>query len=153
MMLEYFLKIVGWWLLTIVKFLFVPFGMMLKPQVGEAWSLVEVILVTSTGAALGVFVFFHFGEFIFNWIGHHLKPSRKIFTKRNRWFIRLKWRYGINGLMAIAGLISVPIASVVAAKLYRHNPNALPKMIIAFFIWSVVLSSLAFGMKKIGLTF
>ena len=152
-MLEYFLKIVGWWLLTIVKFLFVPFGMMLKPQVGEAWSLVEVILVTSTGAALGVFVFFHFGEFIFNWIGHHLKPSRKIFTKRNRWFIRLKWRYGINGLMAIAGLISVPIASVVAAKLYRHNPNALPKMIIAFFIWSVVLSSLAFGMKKIGLTF
>jgi hypothetical protein len=153
MMLEYFLKIVGWWLLTIVKFLFVPFGMMLKPQVGEAWSLVEVILVTSTGAALGVFVFFHFGEFIFNWISHHFKSSRKIFTKRNRWFIRLKWRYGINGLMAIAGLISVPIASVVAAKLYRHNPNALPKMIIAFFIWSVVLSSLAFGMKKIGLTF
>ncbi len=152
-MLEYFLKIVGWWLLTIVKFLFVPFGMMLKPQVGEAWSLVEVILVTSTGAALGVFVFFHFGEFIFNWISHHFKSSRKIFTKRNRWFIRLKWRYGINGLMAIAGLISVPIASVVAAKLYRHNPNALPKMIIAFFIWSVVLSSLAFGMKKIGLTF
>ena len=152
-MLEYFLKIVGWWLLTIVKFLFVPFGMMLKPQVGEAWSLVEVILVTSTGAALGVFVFFHFGEFIFNWISHHFKSSRKIFTKRNRWFIRLKWRYGINGLMAIAGLISVPIASVVAAKLYRHNPNALPKMIIAFFIWSVVLSSLAFGIKKIGLTF
>ena len=152
-MLEYFLKIVGWWLLTIVKFLFVPFGMMLKPQVGEAWSLVEVILVTSTGAALGVFVFFHFGEFIFNWISHHFKSSRKIFTKRNRWFIRLKWRYGINGLMAIAGLISVPIASVVAAKLYRHNPNALPKMIIAFFIWSVVLSSLAFGMKKIGITF
>jgi hypothetical protein len=153
MMLEYFLKIVGWWLLTIVKFFFVPFGMMLKPQVGEAWSLAEVIIITSSGAALGVFVFFHFGEFIFNWMSHHLKSSRKIFTKRNRWFIRLKWRYGINGLMAIAGLISVPIASVVAAKLYRHNPNALPKMIIAFFLWSVVLSSLAFGMKKIGLTF
>lgn len=153
MMLEYFFKIVGWWLLTIAKFLFVPFGMMLKPESGEAWSLAEVILITSTGAALGVFIFFHFGEFIFNWMGHHLKSSRKIFTKRNRWFIRLKWRYGINGLMAIAGLISVPIASVVAAKLYRHNPNALPKMIIAFFLWSVALSTLAFGMKKIGLTF
>jgi len=33
MMFDYFLKIVGWWLLTIVKFLFVPFGMMLKPSV------------------------------------------------------------------------------------------------------------------------
>jgi hypothetical protein len=153
MMLEYFLKIVGWWLLTIVKFLFVPFGMTLKPDVGESWSLIEVILITSTGAALGVFVFFHFGEFIFNWLAHHFKSTKRIFTKRNRWFIRLKRRYGINGLMAIAGLISVPIASVVAAKLYRHNPNALPKMIIAFFLWSVALSTLAFGMKKIGLTF
>jgi len=153
MMLDYFLKIVGWWLLTIVKFLFVPFGMTLKPAVGEHWSLVEVILVTSTGAALGVFIFFHFGEFIFNWLAHHFNTKRKVFNKRNRWFIRLKKRYGINGLMLIAGLISVPIASVVAAKLYRHNPNALPKMIIAFFFWSVVLSTLAYGMKKIGLSF
>ena len=152
-MLDYFLKIVGWWLLTIVKFLFVPFGMTLKPAVGEHWSLVEVILVTSTGAALGVFIFFHFGEFIFNWLAHHFNTKRKVFNKRNRWFIRLKKRYGINGLMLIAGLISVPIASVVAAKLYRHNPNALPKMIIAFFFWSVVLSTLAYGMKKIGLSF
>jgi uncharacterized membrane protein YdjX (TVP38/TMEM64 family) len=153
MMLNYFLKIVGWWLLTIVKFLFVPFGMTLKPVAGEHWSLVEVIVVTSTGAALGVFIFFHFGEFIFNWLAHHFNAKRKVFNKRNRWFIRLKKRYGINGLMLIAGLISVPIASVVAAKLYRHNPNTLPKMIIAFFLWSVALSSLAFGMKKIGLSF
>jgi len=153
MMLDYLLKIVGWWLLTIVKFLFVPFGMTLKPATGEHWSLVEVILVTSTGAALGVFIFFHFGEFIFNWLAHHFNTKRKVFNKRNRWFIRLKKRYGINGLMLIAGLISVPIASVVAAKLYRHNPNALPKMIIAFFLWSVALSTLAYGMKKIGLSF
>ena len=152
-MLEYLLRIAGWWLLSIVKFLFVPFGMMLKPDVGESWSLMEVILVTSTGAALGVFIFFHFGEFIFNWIAHHFKTKKRIFTKRNRWLIRLKRKYGIQGLMAIAGLISVPIASVVAAKLYRHNPNALPKMIIAFFLWSVALSTLAYGMKKIGLAF
>lgn len=153
MIIDYFFKIAGWWLLTIVKFLFVPFGMMLKPAVGEEWSLFEVIMVTSTGAALGVFIFFHFGEFIFNWLAHHFNAKRKIFNRRNRWFIRIKKRWGINGLMLIAGLISVPIASVLAAKLYRHNPNALPKMIIAFFLWSVALSSLAFGMKKIGLSF
>lgn len=153
MMLDYFLKIVGWWLLTIVKFLFVPFGMLLKPAVGEEWSLVEVIFITSSGAALGVFIFFHFGDFIFNWLAHHLKTKKKIFNRRNRWFVRIKNRWGINGLMLIAGLISVPIASVLAAKLYRHNPNALPKMIIAFFLWSIALSSVAFGMKKIGLSF
>lgn len=153
MMIEYFLKVVGWWLLTIVKFLFVPFGMLLKPNVGEEWTLFEVITITSTGAALGVFIFYHFGEIIFNWLAHHFNTKRKKFNRRNRWFIRVKQRWGFKGLMLIAGLISVPIASVLAAKLYRHMPNALPKLIIAFFCWSVVISTLAFGMKKIGLAF
>jgi hypothetical protein len=153
MMPDYFLKVAGWWLLTIIKFLFVPFGMLLKPDVGENWTLAEVILISSSGAALGVFIFFHFGEFIFNWLAHRFHAKRKIFNRRNRWFIRIKQRWGINGLMLISGLISVPLASVIAAKLYRHNANALPKMIIAFFMWSVALSSIAFGMKKIGLSF
>jgi hypothetical protein len=148
-MIAYFLKVVGWWLLTIVKFLFVPFGMLLKPQVGEEWSLVEVIIITSSGAALGVFIFYHFGEII----AKRFSAKRKIFNRRNRWFIRVKQRWGFKGLMLIAGLISVPIASMLAAKLYRHNPNVLPKLIAAFFIWSIALSTLAYGMKKIGLSF
>ena len=153
MIIDYFLKVLGWWLFAIVKFLFVPFGMTLKPDAGEDWSFLEVVTISSTGAALGVFIFFHFGEFIFNWLGHHFNTKRKIFNRRNRWFIRIKKRWGINGLMLISVLISVPIASVLAAKLYRHNPNTLPKMIFAFFLWSIALSSIAFGMKKIGLSF
>jgi hypothetical protein len=152
-MWEYFLRVIGWWSLAIVKFLFVPFGMLLKPDVGEEWSVLEAILVSSTGAALGVFIFFHFGEIIFSWLAHHLNTKKRIFTKRNRWFIRIKHRWGLNGLLVISGLISVPIASVIGAKLYRHNSTALPKLIIAFFCWSIFLSSLAFGMKKIGLSF
>ncbi len=148
-MIAYFLKVIGWWLLTIVKFLLVPFGMLLKPQVGEHWSLLEVIGITSTGAALGVFIFYHFGEIIFK----RFSAKRKIFNRRNRWFIRVKQRWGFKGLMLISGLISVPIASMLAAKLYRHNPNALPKLIAAFFLWSIALSTLAYGMKKIGLSF
>lgn len=153
MITDYFIKVLGWWLFSIVKFLFVPFGMTLKPDAGEDWSFLEVVTISSTGAALGVFIFFHFGEFIFSWLAHHFNTKRKIFNRRNRWFIRIKKRWGINGLMLISVLISVPIASVLAAKLYRHNPNALPKMIFAFFLWSIALSSIAFGMKKIGLSF
>lgn len=152
-MWEYFFRILGWWMLTIVKFLFVPFGMLLKPESGEEWNLLEVILISSTGAALGVFIFFHFGEIIFGWLAHHLNTKKNIFNRRNRWIVRIKQRWGLKGLMLISGLISVPIASVIGAKLYRHNSTALPKLIIAFFCWSVVLSSLAFGMKKIGLSF
>jgi len=86
MIIEYFIKVTGWWLLAIIKFLFVPFAMTLKPESGESWSLFEVIVITSTGAALGTFIFFHFGEFIFNWLAHHFNSKRKIFTKRNRMF-------------------------------------------------------------------
>jgi hypothetical protein len=152
-MWHYLLKVFGWWMLTIVKFLFVPFTMILKPDVGEQWSWMETILVTSTGAALGVFIFFHFGEIIFSWLAHHFNAKKQIFNRRNRWFIRVKKRWGLNGLLLIAGLISVPIASVVGAKLYRHNSTALPKLIIAFFCWSVVLSSAAYGLKAAGISF
>jgi len=152
-MLEYLLRVVGWWMLAIVKFLFVPFGMLLKPDVGEHWTWIEVIMVSSTGAALGVFIFFHFGEIIFNWFAHHFNTKRRVFTRRNRWFIRVKKRWGLNGLLMISGLISVPIAAMLGAKLYRHNSTALPKLIIAFFCWSVALSSAAYGMKMIGISF
>lgn len=150
---EYALRVFGWWMLTIVKFLLVPFGMILKPEVGEDWTLIEVILISSTGAALGSFIFFHFGEIIFTWLAHHFNRKRRIFTRRNRWFIRVKKRWGLNGLLLISGLISVPIASVIGAKLYRHNETALPKLIIAFFCWSVILSTMAYGMKHIGFSF
>ncbi len=152
-MWEYAFRVFGWWMLTIVKFLFVPFGMILKPESGEYWSWLETILVSSTGAALGVFIFFHFGEYIFSWLAHHFNAKRKIFNRRNRWFVRVKKRWGLNGLLLISGLISVPIASVVGAKLYRHNSTALPKLIIAFFCWSVLLSSAAYGIKLIGISF
>lgn len=152
-MWEYMARVVGWWLLSIVKFLFVPFGMMLKPDVGEEWTWIETVFISATGAAGGAWIFFHFGEIIFDWLAHHFNTKRRIFTRKNRWFIRIKHKWGMNGLLLISGLISVPVASMIGAKLYRHNSSALPKLIIAFFCWSVFLSSIAYGMKKIGLSF
>lgn len=152
-MMEYVFRIFGWWMMCIVKFLFVPFGMILKPDVGEEWSWIETVLVSSSGAAMGVFIFFHFGEYIFNWLAHHLNTKAKKFTKRNRFLVRMKKRWGLNGFLVISALISVPIASVIGAKLYRHDRTALPKLIVAFSCWSVFLSTVAYAMKQIGWSF
>jgi len=57
------------------------------------------------------------------------------------------------GLVAISAIISVPVSSILAAKLFRHDNTALPKLILGFWIWAVALSSVALGMKKIGLSF
>ncbi|MFN0032659.1 MAG: hypothetical protein ACKVOR_10915 [Flavobacteriales bacterium] len=117
----------------------------------EHWSYLETLGIVSSGAALWAFIFFHFGEYIFGWLATHFGTKRRKFTRRNRWFVRVKRRWGLKGLLLISGLISVPIASVICAKLYRHNSTALPKLIIAFFVWTVVLTSAAYGMKILGM--
>jgi len=152
-MIEYLFKVAGWWVLSIVKFIIVPFGMILKPGTGEEWSWIETIVVSSSGAALGVFIFFNFGQFIFDWLAHHLKTKAKKFTRRNRFLVRLKKRWGLMGFLFISPLISVPISSVIGAKLFRHDRTAMPKLIIAFCCWSIFLSTIAYGMKQIGWSF
>ena len=51
----------------------------------------------------------------------------------------------------VSGLISVPIASVVAAKYYREEPFAKHKVMLAFAIWAALLTILT-GTIKSGLT-
>jgi hypothetical protein len=146
-MYEYFLQVLGMWLLSIVKFIATPFVMIFQP--GDQWSFLETILVTASGAACGAFIFFHFGELIFNWWAHHFPSNRKKMTRGNRWIVKMKMRYGIRGILIISGLLSVPIASMVMAKLYRHHPSALPQLLVAFFVWASALTSIAWGVKNL----
>lgn len=144
-MLAYFVKVLGWWLASIVKFLFTPFVMITNPG-SEHWSFIEIILITSSGAALGVFLFYHFGE----WILKHWpfgKGKKKIFTPTRRRIISLKNKMGIKGLMLVCGLISVPVSAMLCARYFKHDPTAMAKLILGFCLWSVVLTSLAYAIR------
>lgn len=144
----YIFKVFWWWLVSIVKFLVAPFLMMSNPGT-EYWTFVEIVIITSSGAALGAFIFFHFGEFIMKkWKSKNKKKS-KVFTPFRRTIIRLKTRFGIKGLMLVSGLLSVPIASLLCARYYKHDPSALAKLIFGFFIWSICLTSLAYIFRVI----
>lgn len=149
--MDYVFKIVWWWLASIVKFLFTPFVMMSNPG-SEHWSWLEIILITSSGAALGCYLFFHFGEFIMKkWTDiFPSKKPKKVFTSTRRRIIHLKMRFGIRGLMMISGLISVPVTAILTARYYKHDNSALSKIIIGFFVWSVVLTSLAYSFRLIA---
>jgi hypothetical protein len=149
--MDYVLKIVWWWLASIVKFLFTPFVMMSNPG-SEQWSWLEIILITSSGAALGCYLFFHFGEFIMKKWMHFFPPKKpkRIFTSTRRRIIHLKMRFGIRGLMLISGLISVPVTAILTARYYKHDNSALSKIIIGFFLWSVALTSLAYSFRLIA---
>lgn len=135
-------------MLSIVKFLFVPFTMMFDRV--EQYTWIEVVLTSTSGAALGCYIFFHGGEWIIEQSGKLFgKKQKRHFSSWKRRIIRIKWKFGLKGLMLISGLISVPFASILAAKFYRHVPGALPMMIIGFALWSLGLSTLAFALKAL----
>jgi hypothetical protein len=153
-MMEYFARVLIWWLIAVGKFLVTPFLMIFNNEwyhSGEHWSWLETVLVASSGAASGsVRVLSFRPQYIFAWLAHHMGKNKRIFTPWRRRIIRLKWKYGIKGLMLVSGFDFRACCFIcLAAKFYRHDNNALPLMITGFFIWAIVLTSIAFAGKLI----
>jgi hypothetical protein len=78
------------------------------------------------------------------------EPRRPFFTPQRRRVVRFRRLFGMWGLLAISGLISVPIASVLAAKYYQNDERMPWILVLAFAIWSVVLTSLSYWAIDIG---
>jgi hypothetical protein len=143
----YLARVVFWWMWSVVKFIITPFLMIFSPS-EEHWSWIEVVLITSSGAAGGAYLFFHGGEYLVErwkrWFG---KKPKRVFNATRRNIIRIKWKFGLKGLMLFSCILSVPLSAMLVAKFYRHQPNALPMLIIGFSIWSVVLTSIAYFIR------
>ena len=139
------LTLLGWWLLSAFKFLFVPF-LYIQSNDGTLYHLLTSMIVTSTGGAAGAVVFFHLSTLI---ISRKKQGQFVRFNKTKRKIIDIKQRWGLRGILFISALISVPLAAIITAKFYRHTPKALAKLIIALAIWSVVLSAMSFILKHI----
>lgn len=134
-------------LTSAVKFLFsglVSYG------VGN--SFLETVVLTSIGGSLGTIVFYFTGKGLLEWFRKRYVrriasrsakglPPLRIFTRTNRWIVRVKHTYGVRGLAAIAlPIVSVPVAALLAAKYFRHDRRTLPTMLSGVMAWSVVLS-------------
>jgi len=139
------LALVGWWLLSAFKFLFVPF-LYIQSNDGSVYHLITSVVLTSTGGAAGAVVFYRLSALIIS--RKKSRPAVKFNTSKRK-IIQIKQRYGIRGILFISAFISVPIAAIITAKFYRHTPKALTKLIVALGIWSIALSLLSFAIKHI----
>jgi len=142
----------GWWswlawsLVAVVKFVVTPSAM-----VAAGHPALVAWLVTGTGACLGVWAFWYFGKWLFSWI-ERVRPPRwergkRVFTPGRRRLVRWKNRFGLNGILLLSGLISVPIATVLAAKYFRTVPYAMAKLMLAFGVWAGFLTGLSWLVK------
>jgi len=139
-------ELLGWWSLAIVKFLFLPWVMIIAGGKGY----LETVLVASSGAALGVYVISFFGERLFIYLSEReRRRGKKVFSKTRRRLVGVKSRFGLAGLIAISALISVPISVLLATKYFRHVRFMREKMVLGFFVWANVLSLLAFAVKNL----
>ena len=133
--------------MSVVKFLFA--GLI---SYGFEHTYWQTILLTAIGGSVGTVAFFLLGKRVTEWFrkrfankraerfakGLALKP---VFTRTNRWIVRVKHSYGLLGIAVMPPILSIPITAVLAAKYFHHDRRALPVLVSAVVAWSVVLST------------
>lgn len=143
------MEILGLLLFTSVKFLFAP-----STIIALGYSFWETILISVIGGWLGVFVFFYSGSWLFSAIEQYTgSKKRKTFNKRNRWIIRLKEGFGLNGIAFVLGWGSIPIVCLIAAKYFREDRRTIYYMLTSIVAWSFILTGISVALKPYLLRF
>ena len=142
--MDFWYKAISVFLMSGIKFFAAPF---LAKTFG--FSYLETIFVTTLGGIAGVFVFFNLGSRIVHFFPNFFKPintKRKIFTKKNKFYVKLIRNYGLFGIAIFSPiLISIPIGSFLAARFFENQKIiALALMCAAVLMWSVSMSTFLF---------
>ena len=115
-------------------------GYMLLPTVG--YSYIEIVFTLLTGGSTGIVVFYYATGWINKQINKLFKPKKKkkVFTKTNRRFIKIKNRYGLIGISILTPvLFSIPIGCFLASRFYAGEKKTIPVMLGGILFWSFVL--------------
>ena len=112
------------------------------------FSYLQTILL-SVGGSLGIFFFFKLGARIVHFFPNYFNPvnkKRKIFTKKNKFYVTLIRDYGLFGIALFSPiLISIPVGSFLAARFFEKNENTtLAIMCMSVLFWSITISTFLF---------
>ncbi|HET8963733.1 MAG TPA: hypothetical protein VFM99_07545 [Chitinophagales bacterium] len=143
----------NWWeiasvfLLSTFKFVFggVPLAM------AYGFSFFESVVVTSLGGFCGVLLFVTLSDFILTKIresrrrkeGQKRKnATKKNFSKKNRFIIHVKQRFGLIGIATLTPLLfSIPIGCFLATRYFKNKQRVIIYMFGSILFWSVSLSA------------
>lgn len=125
-------------------------------SVGLGFGFWETFLFSSVGGCIGVLVFYRLSDWfikralmrrrrlaLLDQQGNARISSPKVFTRRNRWLIRLKHSSGLRGLAALTPLVlTIPVGSIIAARFFRHDRRTLPALFSSVVIQAMVVSAI-----------
>jgi hypothetical protein len=138
--MTYLAELLGWWFLAVVKFLFLPWLMIIV----SGKSYLETVLVATSGAAIGIFGLSFIANRLFKFLSERdRRKGKRQVTPTRRKIVGVKKRFGLKGLILISALISVPVTTLLATKYFNGVPYMRLKLVFGFFLWANLLSLLA----------
>ncbi len=122
---------------SMVKFIFGP---TIGTASGVPW--VWTAILTACGMMTSVFLFSYFGHQI---RALYLRAfglnKRKVFTRKNRQFVRVWRKYGIQGVSFLTPLILTPILGTILANAFGgRKKDIFQYMAISAFFWAFVIT-------------
>lgn len=130
------------------------------------YSYLHTILNTTVGGWIGVLFFYYSGRYLFSqfpfWkrsarrIYHNLlgvprhtqllmnqnRVPAKVFTRRNRFIIRMRDKFGFPGLIILTPvLLSIPIGTFLIVKYYSSHRHHLAWLSLSVMVWSIMIST------------
>jgi uncharacterized membrane protein len=134
-------------LISTVKFVFggVPVAL------GLGFSFFETVVVTTLGGFTGVIIFVTLSDSIIKRVKSRklkkeqeaIKTARKkIFSRKNRFIIHVKHRFGLFGIAALTPLLfSIPVGCFLATRYFKDKQRILIYMFTSILFWSISASS------------
>lgn len=149
------LKVLSILAFSSIKFIFAP-----PISIEYGFNLYQTIIITTLGGIFGVLFFYYLSKFlIYEYkknkysifyilrlykigITPRLPSEKKIFTKQNRYIVRVSKRHGIMSIAMLTPIfLSIPLGSFIAARYfikYKYTPLYLVGAVI---FWSFIVST------------
>jgi len=110
--------------------------------VTQNFSLAKAVLVGTAGGMTGVFIFTYFTDLVSRWIRKIRPPKKKkkIFTKRNRFIVKIMSNHGIFGIIVLTPpFLSIPVGTIICSRFSHSRKRIFTLLLISIIIWSVIL--------------
>lgn len=118
-----------------LKFIFGPaFG------VANDLPIIPVMVLTTSGMMTTIYLFTFFGNELRNF-ARRFKKNPKVFTKRNRRFVKIWRKFGLEGVCILTPVLLSPPGGGLLANLLGTNKKKLIKwMWISAVGWGIILT-------------
>lgn len=133
------IEALGWWALSFVKFIIMP-----STAVAAGLEPLRVFAYSAVGANLGLLLMQPGIRLLFDWRSRvRQKKGKATFTAGRRRVVGIKQRFGLLGIAFLGGLVGVPVGALLAFKYFGNHSATLPVMMVAYTLWSAVLTALS----------